>query len=206
VKHLLLIASLILLLLGFGLWLGSRVRPPTAYELERQALGLEFARRLLPFRVAFLALLGGVVLLTVGGLGWGVVRWLHRRAGTLYPDASGLYPLREGRVGRSRVFHDPNRALSGSTVYAPGQGQVIVRHVVPDGLEGAQQQVTGQAQAVQALRAAVSGPSPLPSSRQLPLDLLVQRRVSQPLPEVRELPYQPAHIERLLLEDGELVT
>jgi hypothetical protein len=179
VKHLLLIASLILLLLGFGLWLGSRVRPPTAYELERQALGLEFARRLLPFRVAFLALLGGVVLLTVGGLGWGVVRWLHRRAGTLYPDASGLYPLREGRVGRSRVFHDPNRAL---------------------------QQVTGQAQAVQALRAAVSGPSPLPSSRQLPLDLLVQRRVSQPLPEVRELPYQPAHIERLLLEDGELVT
>jgi hypothetical protein len=45
---------------------------------------------------------------------------------------------------------------------------------------------------------------PLPSSQSLPFDLLREQRISQPLPQVKELDYEPSHIERLLLEDGEV--
>jgi hypothetical protein len=64
-----------------------------------------------------------------------------------------------------------------------------------------QQQVTAQAQVAQALRAAVSGPSALPGSRAPAIDLL-ERKVAQSMPEVQELPFEPSHIERLLLLDG----
>jgi hypothetical protein len=88
-------------------------------------------------------------------------------------------------------------------VYATGRQSVTVQHALPGGLTGAQQQVTGQAQAAQALRAAVSGPMPLPPRQNLPFDLLAEQRISQPLPQVKELDYEPSHIERLLLEDGD---
>lgn len=202
-KRLLWIGMLALLVLLLGLWLGSRSRQPDAYQVERAALKIQFARSMLPFRVAFYVLLGTVVLSTLAGLGWSTIRWLNRRADTLYPDASGLYPIRENRVGRARVFHDPNRTLGGATVYASGGPPVDVRYPLPGGHVGAQQQVTAQAQAAQVLRAAVSGPSPLPSPRSWPVDLLAERRVSRPLPEVQELPYEPSHIDRLLLQDGD---
>ena len=202
-KRLLLIVALVGLALGIGLWLGYRVRRPTAYDVERTALSIEFARKLLPFKLAFFVLLGGVALLTLGGLGFGAVRWLDRRADTVYPDRSGFYPLREERIGRVKVFHDPNRTLTGTTVYTSGGRTVSVQHPLPEGMAGAQQQVTGQAQAAQALRAAVSGPSALPPRQRLPLDLLGVHRMSRPLPEVKELDYEPSHIERLLLEDGD---
>ena len=193
---------LLLLAAGVGLWLGNSPRQPTAYDLERSSMNLEFARTLMPFRVAFRVLLGGVVLLTLAGLGWGGVRWLHRRADTVYPDQAGLYPLREGRIGGAKVFHDPNRALTGSTVYAAGPSTVEVRPAMPEGQAYAQQQVTTQAQAAQALRAAVSGSAPLPAGEHLAIGALSSRRVSRPLPEVRSLELEPSHIERLLLEDG----
>jgi len=196
--------TLVLLALAIvvGTSLGGRSRARDPYEAQRAALGVEMARTMLPFQVAFRVLLGGVLLFTVGGLGWGIVRWLNRRADTVYPDRAGLYPIREGRVGPAKVFHDPNRAPTGSTVYAPGQTAISVRHPLPEGRLDVQQQVTGQAQAAQALRAAVSGSSALPSGQSLPLDLLDERRMSRPLPEVRELRYEPSHIERLLLQEG----
>jgi hypothetical protein len=201
-KRLLLIGILVVLALGVGLWLGSKPRAPTTYEIERTSMSIQLARTMLPFRVAFRILLGLVALFTLGGLGWGAVRWLNRRADTLYADRSGLYPIREGRLGRAKVFHDPNRTLTGTTVYAQGGQAVTVQNPVPGGGMDVQRQVTGQAPAAQALRAAVSGPSPLPSGQVLPLDLLDERRTSRPLPEVRELEMEPLHIERLLLEDG----
>jgi len=115
-KRILLIGLLVALAVGAGLWLGTRDRQPTPYQIERASMNLEMARTLLPFQIAFRVLLGGVVLFTVGGLGWGAVRWLNRRADTVYPDRAGLYPIREGRVGRAKVFHDPNRILTGTTV------------------------------------------------------------------------------------------
>ena len=186
-----------------GTALGGRSRALDPYDAQRAALGVEMARTMLPFHVAFRIMLGGVVLFTLGGVGWGIVRWLNRRADTVYPDRAGLYPIREGRVGRAKVFHDPNRVPTGTTVYAPRQTAISVQHPLPEGRLDVQQQVTGQAQAAQALRAAVSGPSALPAGQALPLDLLDERRVSRPLPEVRELRYEPSHIERLLLQEGQ---
>ena len=189
--------------LGIGLWLGRQPRQPSAYEIQRTAMDLQLTRTMLPFRAAFRIALGVILLLLLAGFGWGVVRWLHRRAGTVYPDRSGLYPIREERVGGAKVFHDPNRAFAGSTVYAAGGRDIDVLHAMPVGQQSAQQQITAQAQAAQALRAAVSGSAPLPSPDRFPADLLGERRLAPPLPEVRTLELEPSHVERLLLEDGD---
>jgi hypothetical protein len=202
-KRFLLVATLLVAALGAGLWLGTRSSGPSRYDMERAAINLELERTMLPFKVAFRVLLGGAVVLTLGGLGWGAVRWLNRRADTVYPDHAGLYPIREERLGQAKVFHDPNRTLSGSTVYATGEQDVGVRHVLPAGQESAQHQIASQAQAAQALRAAVSGSFPLPSKPDLPVNALNEQRTSRPLPEVKTLPWEPSHIERLLLEDGD---
>ncbi len=186
--------------LSIGLWLGSRNKEPSTYEMERTAMSLQMARSLLPFQVAFRVLLGGVFLLTLGGLGWGVVRWLNYRVSTLYPNHAGLYPVREAQLGQARVFHDPNRAATATTVYAHGLPDLTVQHPLPQGHANAQWQVTSQAQATQALRAAVSGHAPLPAGPQISMDMFDQRRLSRPLPEVAALDIEPSHIERLLAE------
>jgi hypothetical protein len=202
-KRLLLLVFLLALAVGLGLWLGARPRQPTRYDMERTSMNLQMARTMLPFRIAFRVLLGLVALLTLGGLGWGAVRWLNRRADSVYPNQAGLYPVREGRVGQAKVFHDPNRTLTGTTVYAAGGQAITVQQPLPQGRVDVQQQVTGQAQAAQALRAAVSGSTPLPAGHALPRDVLDEARVARPLPEVKSLDLEPSHIERLLLEDGE---
>ena len=203
-KRIALVVVLIVVAVGMGLLLGRGLRQPTAYDAARSSMNLEFARTMMPFRIAFRVLLGGVLLITLAGLGWGGVRWLNRRAETVYPDRAGLYPIREGRIAGARIFHDPNRTATGTTVYAQDVSRVEVQHALPEGQAYAQQQVTAQAQAAQALRAAVSGVSPLPTSERVALDRLTDRRISRPLPEVRSLEqFEPSHIERLLLEDGD---
>ena len=201
-KRILLIVAVIALAVGVGLWLGSRDRQPTAYQLERASMSLEMARTMLPFQVAFRVLLGLVALLTLGGLGWGAVRWLNRRADTVYPDHAGLYPIREGRVGQAKVFHDFNRTLTGTTVYVAGEQRISVQTPLPEGRLDVQQQVTGQAQAAQALRASVSGGA-LPAGRTTSRELFERPATPRSLPEVKELELEPSHIERLLLEDGD---
>ena len=193
---------LLLVALGIGLVLGSSSDEPSAYDRERTSMDLELARSMLPFRIAFRVLLGTIALATVAGLGWAVVRWLIRRADTVYPNHAGLYPIREGRIGGAKVFHDPNRALAGTTVYASDTPQLTVQHPIPEDQAYAQQQVTTQAQAAQALRAAVSGTAPLHTGDRSPMELLVDRRVSRPLPEVKTLELEASHIERLL-EEGD---
>jgi hypothetical protein len=202
-KRYIFLAILLVIALGVGLVLGSSPDEPSAYELERSSIDIEMARTMLPFQIAFRVLLGAIVLLTIGGVGWGMVRWLHRRADTVYPNHAGLYPIREGQIGGAKVFHDPNRTLTGTTVYASDVPQLEVQHPVPQGQAYAQQQVTAQAQAAQVLRAAVSGTTPLNAGDRSPLELMADRRVSRPLPEVTSLDLEPSHIERLLLEDGD---
>lgn len=189
--------------LGVGLWLGNGTKQPSTYELERTAMSLQVARTMLPFQIAFRVLLGGVVLFTLGGIGLGVVRWINHRVTTLYPNQAGLYPVREAQVGPAKVFHDPNRAPTATTVYANGIPPLTVQHPVPQGQLPAQLQVTGQAQATQALRAAVSGYTPLPVSGMVTADMFDPHRVSRSLPEVKELDLEPSHIERLLLDVGD---
>jgi len=201
VKRVLVVMALILIALGVGLWLGSgSVRAP--YRRDRALLSLQFAQTMMPIKVTFLVLMGGVTVATLGGLGWGVVRWIHRRANTVYADQAGLYPLREQRLGGAMVFHDPNRTWGGTTVYATKGPPLSVQQPLAAGQPMIQSQVTGQAQAAQALRAAVSGVAPFPSAQGLPAQLL-DRPVARPLPEVKELAYEPSHIERLLLQDGD---
>jgi hypothetical protein len=198
--------SLIVLLaaaVGIGLWLGGRSRAPTAYELQRSSIQLQFAQALLPYRLAFRVGLGAVLLLTLGGLGWGTVRWLHRRVDTVYPDGAGLYPIREHRIGQAHVFHDPNRAPSATTAYATRSPGLHVEHALPEGGAYVQGPVTGQAQAAQAIRAAVSGGGSLPAGGGLAAGTFAGRRVSRPLPEVVSLDLEPSHVERLLIVDGD---
>ena len=201
VKRVILVLVLIGLALGLGLWLGVR-RSGQPYRTERALLSLRFAQTMLPIKIGFLVLLAGVSLVTLGGLGWGIVRWVHRRANTVYADDSGLYPLREERVRGAMVFHDPNRTMGGTTVLRAHGRSVSVQQPLVAGYPALQSQVTGQAQAAQALRAAVSGPAPLPTAQGFPVQLF-DRQLSRPLPEVKELPYKVSHIERLLLQDGE---
>jgi len=202
-RRVLLFASIVVITLAAGLWLGNGPASPTPQEIARSAMEAELERTMLPFRVAFRILLGSIVLLTLGGLGWGAIRWMLRRADTVYPDQAGLYPIREERVGSAKVFHDPNRTMAGTTIYGARAQKIQVRQPVPEGQAPAQQQITAQAQVAQALRAAVSGTSPLSTAQPLPLDALQPRRVSRPLPEVRTLALEPSHVERLLIEDGE---
>jgi hypothetical protein len=201
VKRALLLLLLALFAVGMGWWLGDRTRTPNTYEMERMALGVTFVRTILPFKVAFAVLLGGILLLTLAGLGWNAIRWLGRRMDLVYPDHHGLYPIREHHIGRATVVHDPNRTLTGTTVYASGDQRIAVQHPMPQNHLSVQQQVTAQAQVAQALRAAVSGASALPAGRTGAADLLERRAVAA-MPEVQELPYEPSHIERLLLLDG----
>lgn len=199
-KRWLVVGVLVLVALGVGLVLGNVDGEPTLRERERAAMDSEVDRAMIPFRIAFRVGIGAVMVLTLAGLAWATVRWLNRRVDTVYADRSGLYPIREQRVGRGKVFHDPNRALAGSTVYASVDHQISVDHPLPQGQEDAQRQVTGQAQAAQALRAAVSGVSPLRPEQMPAIDALTPQRVSRALPEVKVLDLEASHIERLLLE------
>jgi hypothetical protein len=201
-KRTITVILLLAIAVTLGLWLGGRSRAPTAHAVERSAMSLEFTRALLPYRIAFRVLLGALLLITAAGIGWAVIRWLNRRVDTFYPDSAGLYPIRESRVGRARIYHDPNRAPSGTTVYAPQTPQLHVDHVLSEGTAFMQQQITTQAQAAQAFRAAVSSGGAVPVAPQMPFDPLAERRVSRPLPEVRTLDLEPSHVERLLIEDS----
>lgn len=204
-KRYLFLILLLAVAVGIGLWLGGRERTPTAADLERSALRLEYAHALLPYRLAFRIALGTVLLFTLGGLGWGIVRWLHRRVDTVYPNDAGLYPIRERRIGRARVFHDPNRAPTAATIYALEQlrphlaRDVRVEHALPEGGTYLQGQVTGQAQAAQAIRAAVSGGGAPPLESGFAGNTFNAPRVSRPLPEVVSLDLEPSHVERLLI-------
>jgi len=198
-KRYLVLIPLLALAVGIGVWLGGRSRVPTVYETERSSMRIELARALLPYRLAFRIALGALLLLTLGGLGWGTVRWLHRRVDTVYPDDAGLYPIRERRVGRARVFHDPNRAPSATTIYAIDPSGLRVEHTLPEGGMYVQGQITGQAQAAQAIRAAVSGGGSVPVGAGFSAGTFAGRRVSRPLPEVVPLNLEPSHVERLLI-------
>lgn len=91
-----------------------------------------------------------LTLTTLGGLSWGLVQIVHRRANTIYPNQTELYPVIRGRVGQAVYYHDPNRAPTPTTVYAsgPDKPSVQVIYVTARGYEGEQTQITTQAQAV----------------------------------------------------------
>ncbi|MCD6554364.1 MAG: hypothetical protein J7M16_10175 [Anaerolineae bacterium] len=195
------IVVLIVATLVIGLLLADTNRGKySTVEREMAALRLETARRLQVVTIGFRAGLAVVALSTLGGIGFGAIRFILRRADTIYPDKAGLYPIREGRIGSIRFFHDPNRAPMPTTLYSP-QG---VSHLTAPGFEADQLRVTGQAQAAQALRAASSGGGINLQSRQLVEAIIPpERRLSKPIPPVEVWDIEPAHVARLLEEVGD---
>ncbi len=195
------IIVLIAATLVIGLLLADANRGETStVEREMAALRLETARRLQIVTIGFRAGLAAVILLTLGGIAFGTVRFILRRTDTVYPNKAGLYPIREGRIGRIRFFHDPNRAPMPTALYGP-QG---VSHLTASGFEADQLRITGQAQAAQALRAASSGNGIDLQSRQLVEAIIPpERRLSRPIPPVEVWDIEPAHVARLLEEVGD---
>jgi len=173
------IVVLIVATLVIGLLLADTNRGKySTVEREMAALRLETARRLQVVTIGFRAGLAVVALSTLGGIGFGAIRFILRRADTIYPDKAGLYPIREGRIGSIRFFHDPNRAPMPTTLYSP-QG---VSHLTAPGFEADQLRVTGQ------LVEAIIPP---------------ERRLSKPIPPVEVWDIEPAHVARLLEEVGD---
>lgn len=195
---LLTIVVLIAAMLVIG-WLVADANQERTSALEQQLmdLRLDTARRLQMVTIGFRVGLAAIVLMTCGGIGLGLVRFVLRRADMIYPDKAGLYPVREGRIGKMRFFHDPNRAPMPTTLYGPAG----VQHLTAPGLEAEQLRVTGQAQAAQALRAASAGNGIDPQSRRL-VEAIVppQRRLSRPMPPVEVWDIEPSHVSRLLEE------
>jgi len=137
-----------------------------------------------------------ILLAFLAGLAYAAVRLTLKRAMTIYPDRSGLYPVVDRKVGKIRVFHDPNRAPVAATLYTP-EGVTFV--VSPEPGPG-QLQVTGQAQAAQALRAAASGVGLTPDTAER--IVRPQTTLVKPLPPVEVWDIEPTHVERLL-EEGD---
>ncbi|MCR4407347.1 MAG: hypothetical protein NUW24_10560 [Anaerolineae bacterium] len=192
------IVALIAAMLIIGMLLANtNSDQPSTVEREMANLRLETARRLQVVTIAFRVGLAAITLLTLGGLGLGAVRFVLRRTDTIYPDKAGLYPIREGRIGRIRFFHDPNRAPMPTTLYS-AQG---VSHLTAPGFEADQLRVTGQAQAAQALRAASSGNGiDLQSQRLVEAIIPPERRLSRPIPPAEVWDIEPSHVARLLEE------
>jgi len=141
--------------------------------------------------------LGIILLAFLAGLAYAAVRLALKRATTIYPDRSGLYPVVQCRVGNSRVFHDPNRTPVATTIYTT---QGVTFAASPD-LSPGQLQVTGQAQVAQALRAAASGPGLTPDMTER--IVRPQTPLVKPLPPVEVWDIEPPHVERLLEENNE---
>jgi len=176
---------------------GANQEESSTVEREIASLRLETARRLQVVTIGFRVGLAAITLLTLAGIGYGVVRFVLRRTDTIYPDKAGLYPIREGRIGGTRFFHDPNRAPMPTALYS-SQG---VSHLTAPGFEADQLRVTGQAQAAQALRAASSGNGIDLQSRRL-VEAIVppERRLSLPIPPAEVWDIEPSHVARLLEE------
>ena len=142
--------------------------------------------------------LSALAVLSIRGLRW---------ATSIAPDRRGLYPVVQLSVGQAKVLHDPNKALTATTIYTTPQlaESVAVIPVLPAGAEGEQAQVTGRAQAVQALAAIASGNGGGNRSGEWVAGLLgAAQKLAPPHPQPRRSPWESSHVERLLIESGAL--
>lgn len=128
-----------------------------------------------------------------------------RKALTIAPDERGIFPMLLGRVDSAWVVHNQNKELAATTSIGPGDVRVI--HHLPPGMETQQVQITSQAQAIQALAAAAASSSEGSAgqkARELVSSLVSASQLTKPLPAVRRSPWESSHVERLLIEAGEL--
>ena len=161
----------------------------------KEAIAIRWLWIGMAMKVAF----GLIVLAFLGGLAYTTVRLALKRAMTYYPDHSGLYPVVKCKVGKGHIFHDPNRVPVAATIYT----EAGVTFVASPELNPGQLQVTGQAQAAQALRAAASGIGLPPDTAEKIVGGGSQDPLVKPLPPVEVWDVEPAHVARLLEEVGD---
>lgn len=142
---------------------------------------------------------GVILLAALAGLSIGAVRLLNHRVGTLYPNDSGLYPVRQLRMGRRTVFHDPNRVVGPIIIYTADEVETIM-----SGDAEAQQMVTTQAQVVQALAASSQNAAPDAAQKLLSARNSPKRRYLPPIETIEATDYSLSHVEKLLIESGEM--
>jgi hypothetical protein len=221
------LAALVLLALG-ALALFLLTRQPSAAEVARTQLQIERAEAWQPWNVALgiawrvVAIgIGLALLLGLAAVVRVVVRWLDTRSRLIRPDPqTGQFPAVKVRRGEAVV--DLNRLPDGKVMTGVVGGKVglllvlVLRHVLgrdvpelteqpailvtPPDTSAAQLQVTGQAQAVQALAAASRGATGQQAT-QAAQAMLPLRRVERGLPPLLVEETQPREVQ-LLLEAG----
>jgi hypothetical protein len=127
-----------------------------------------------------------------------------RYALTIAPNRQGIFPLLLGRAKGSWAVFDPNRSPTAVTLI--GDNVPKVTHALPAGTESAQAQITSQAQMVQLTAAAVSGEGETEKKARELVSGLGGRTglLTKPLPPVHRSALEPSHVERLLIEAGEI--
>ena len=204
----------------------KQVRGPTPDELARQQARAQWIASASGtvrsgFQVFFWLLLTVLSGLTI----WGAIclgAWLWKKAITVYPNRQGLYPLITpsvlqfdppvwlqwlvGRVSAKSLLVDPNRNAT-SVLELDSQG---VRFLSPDAVSASQVQATTGAQLVQATAAEASGERTpgVGRTRQARRHLDARPEViiyQREQPPIAHLPIPDSHIDRLLVEQGQLI-
>ena len=118
----------------------ERLRMETRARAERLALQQAHRRAMEPWRRVAEVVAGALLLGLAAGLGSAGVRYLHRRAAEIHADENGLFPLLQVRQGGVTILHDPNRALTMTTLYASPEraASVVAMPVIAPGLTAAQ--------------------------------------------------------------------
>ena len=198
-KRVVLVLLLAVFVTGFFLGLSYVDMNPVAehkpVDGDPEPFGFRVVLAVVLLTLLFMGLLafGGVVLFSI--------RWLHSRASLICADDNGLYPVVKGRIGNTVYYHDPNRAPTSTTIYV---SPTDVQYMAMPGMQEEQFRITSQAQLGQAM-AAGSANGVRDNSGRTFLELLTYRdSVSAPIPEVKISDLSPAHIERLLIESGEI--
>jgi hypothetical protein len=125
-----------------------------------------------------------------------VSTYFMRRASTTYADKGGVFPVLTIRRGWKAVgYYDPNRGVAAFTGIHKGEP---VFHLPPG-----QDAATNQGALIQLGRALASGESNV-TPRGVSGLLGRRRMVGQGLPEPRQSELDPAHVDLLLEEAGQL--
>lgn len=139
-------------------------------------------------------LLGGAMVVILYGM---------RRAITIFPDKRGLFPLLLGRVGGTWTVLDPNTSFVVTAQKNLGGGAQIGGALPPGVTPEMAGEIMARFQSVQAVAASASAGQPDSLSSAL-IGAIATRRLGPPLPTVIESPYTASHVERVLIESGQL--
>ena len=211
--------------LGIG-DLVAQTRKPTPVDIARQQAELEMIQlkssvgKVVYVVVVSVGILGGIVLFAFTAVSAGL--WMWRRAAMIRPDERGLMPMFHGVTIRLKLLSrwlevrslivDPNRSPTAVIEVGAATENGIV-FTAPDQVSAAQMQATMGAQLIQATAAEAAGTRIVahgPSTRgtrgrtalQGQPELVIYQREQ---PAIARLPIPDSHIDRLLVEQGQLI-